>query len=122
MLQSKCKSAQDYAFTISANASQRGHGHEARPVIITELQQMIDKKAWHAIHTSGLIVQERKAVIRASMLVKDNYMTSEMFDKFKAGGDQQDKEVYDDLLSPTTSTASVFAVATLVVHEGRSAS
>ena len=57
------------------------------------------------------------------MLLKDKYMASGMFDKFKArrvaGGDQQDKELYDNLSSPNASTASVFALATIAAHEGR---
>ena len=51
-------------------------------------------------------------------------MASEMFEKFKArlvaGGNQQDKELYDNLSSPTASIASVFALIAIVAHEGRS--
>jgi hypothetical protein len=123
-LRSNCKDAQDYAFKISVNAALRERGDEARPVIMAELQQMIDKKVWHAVHTFDLTALERKAVIRSSMFLKDKYMASGMFDKFKArlvaGGDQQDKELYDNLSSPTASTASVFALAAIAAHEGRS--
>ena len=114
-LRSNGKGAHDYAFKISVNAAMRERGDEERPVIVAELQQMIDKKVWHAVHTFDLTALERKAVIRSSMFLKDKYMTSGMFDKFKArlvvGGDQQDKE-----LSPITSTASVFALATIAAH------
>ena len=51
-------------------------------------------------------------------------MASGAFDKLKArlvvGGDQQDKELYDNMSSPKASTASVLAVASIAAHEGRS--
>ena len=124
MIRSNCKGAQDYAFNISANATLRELGDEARPVIATKLRQMIDKKVWHAVHTFNLAALERKAVIRSSMILKDKYMTSGMFDKFKAilvaGEDQQDKELYDNLSSPSASIGPVFALSAIFAHEGRS--
>ncbi len=46
-----------------------------------------------------------------------------MFDNFKArlvaGGDQQDKELYDNISSPIASTASILAVVAIAAHEGR---
>ncbi len=58
------------------------------------------------------------------MFLKDKYMASRMFDKFKArlvaGGDQQDKELYDNLSSTTAFTASVHADASIAAHERRS--
>lgn len=45
------------------------------------------------------------------------------FDKYKArlvaGGDQQDKRLYDDLSSPTLSTSAVFTIAAISAHERR---
>ena len=122
--QSEGKDVRGYAFKISVNAALREREEEARPVIMAELQQMVDKKVWHAVHTFDLTAVERKAVIRSSMFLKDKYMASGMFDKFKArlvaGGDQQDKELYDNLSSPTASTTSVLAIASIAAHESRS--
>jgi hypothetical protein len=122
--QSEGKDVRGYAFKISVNAALREREEEARPVIMAELQQMVDKKVWHAVHTFDLTAVERKAVIRSSMFLKDKYMASGMFDKFKArlvaGGDQQDKELYDNLSSPTAYTTSVLVIACIAAHESRS--
>jgi hypothetical protein len=40
---SDCKGNQDFAFKISVSAALRDREDEARPVIMTELQQMVDK-------------------------------------------------------------------------------
>ena len=56
------------------------------------------------------------------MFLKDKYSASGVFDKFKArlvaGGDQQDKGLYENLSSPTAAT-SVLTVAAIVASEGR---
>ena len=57
------------------------------------------------------------------MFLKDKYLASGVFDRFKArlvaGGDMQDKSLYDDLSSPTAATSSVLSVAALAAKEGR---
>jgi hypothetical protein len=58
------------------------------------------------------------------MFMKDKFTASGEFEKFKArlvaGGDQQEKELYENLSSPTGSTTSVLAVAAIAAFEGRS--
>jgi hypothetical protein len=65
----------------------------------------------------------RKRIIRSSMFLKDNYLASGAFDRFKArlvvGGDMQDKSLYDELSSPTAATSSVLAVAAVAANEFR---
>ena len=91
---------------------------------MAELKQMVDKGVWHGIHIADLNSLERKAVIRSSMFLKDKFAASGVFDKMKArlvaGGDQQDKELYDNLSSPTASTTSVMAIAAITARERRS--
>ena len=57
------------------------------------------------------------------MFLKDKYLASGAFDRFKArlveGGDMQDNSLYDDLSSPTTTTSSVLSVAAIAAKEGR---
>ena len=113
----------DFAFTISVKMALRERGEEARPVIMAELQQMVDKRVWHGMHVRNLSHEQRKRIIRSSMFLKDKYLASGAFDRFKArlvaGGDMQDKSLYDELSSPTAATSSVLAVAAVAANEFR---
>jgi len=57
------------------------------------------------------------------MFLKDKYFASGAFEKFKArlvaGGDQQDRSIYEDLAAPTAATANVFAMVALAAREKR---
>jgi hypothetical protein len=57
---------------------------EARPVIMSELQQMLDKGVWHGVKLSHLTYKERTAIIRSSMFLKDKNFASGVFEKFMA--------------------------------------
>jgi hypothetical protein len=87
---------------------------------MAELKQMVDKGVWHGIKVSGLSIAQRRAIIRSSMFLKDKYSASGAFDKFKArlvaGGDQQDKGLYENL---SAATSSVLTVAAIAASEGR---
>jgi hypothetical protein len=90
---------------------------------MADLKQMVDKGVWHGIKVSGLSIAQRRAIIRSSMFLKDKYSASGVFDKFKArlvaGGDQQDKGLYENLSSPTAATSSVLTVMAIAASEGR---
>jgi hypothetical protein len=58
----------DFAFHISVRAAMRERPAEARPVILSELQQMLDQGVWHGVKLSHLTDAERKAIIRSSNL------------------------------------------------------
>jgi len=113
----------NFAFKITVKSAMRDRPAEALPVILSELEQMLTKGVWHGVHAKHLSSSERRAVIRSSMFLKDKYLATGVFDKFKArlvaGGDQQDKGLYEDLSSPTAATASVFAIAAIAASEGR---
>ena len=57
--------------------------------------------------------------------MKEKYLPSGDFEKLKAmlvaGGNQQDRDLHDDLSSPTVSTSVVMTVFTIAAHEKRSA-
>ena len=99
---------------MSVREAPRTRGDDARLVINKELQQMIDKKA--PVLYNRLTAGERACIIRSSMFFKRKTRPDGRFDKYKArlvaGGDQQDKNLYDDLSSPTVSTSAVFTIAT----------
>ena len=113
----------EYAFKMSVKAAMRTRPKEALPVIRAELQQMHDKSVWHGVHLRNLTKAQKRAIIRSSMFLKDKYFASGAFEKFKArlvaGGDQQDRTMYEDLAAPTAATANVFAMAALAAREKR---
>jgi len=108
---------------MTVKSAMRDRPDEALPVIMAELKQMVEKNVWHGVHARHLSKRERKSIIRSSMFLRDKYQASGEFEKFKArivaGGDQQDKTLYDDLASPTVVTAHVFALAGLAAKEDR---
>lgn len=116
---------QYYSLNITVKEALRTRGSEARRVILKELKQMIDKKVWKAVDRRSMTAAAGRAVIRSSMFLKEKFLPSGEFEKLKArlvaGGDQQDKDLYDDLSAPTVSTCSVFTVLTIAAHEGRKA-
>jgi hypothetical protein len=113
----------EHAFKISVNAALRDRGDGARPVILAELKQMMKTHLWHGVLVSDLTRDERDKVIRCSMFLKEKFAASGEFEKLKArlvaGGDQQDKGLYEDLYlsSPTASTTSVLAIAAIAACE-----
>ena len=61
---------------------------------------MLTKKVWTPVDVKSLTYEERERIIRSSMFLKDKFLASGEFEKLKArlvaGGDQQDKSLYDD--------------------------
>ena len=112
-----------FAFKISAKAAIEQRGESARSVIVTELKQMVDKKVWHGVHRNQLTKAERGAMIRSSLFMKDKYFASGDFEKYKArlvaGGDRQNKLLYEDLSSPTVANTSLLTIAAIAAAEGR---
>ncbi len=66
----------EHAFKISVNAALRDRGDEARPVILAELRQMMEKRVWHGVLVSDLTRDERDKVIRCSMFIKEKFTAS----------------------------------------------
>ena len=60
------------------------------------------------------------------MFLKEKYLPTGAFEKLKArlvaGGNQQDKDLYDDLSSPTVSTSVVMTVFAIAAYEKRNVS
>ena len=58
------------------------------------------------------------------MFLKEKFLVSGEFEKLKArlmaGGDQQDRDLYDDLSAPTVATSSVFTLLSIAAYERRS--
>ena len=105
------------------NEALRTRGKEAESVILKELGQMLEKKVWTPVDIQRLPREEKARIIRSSMFLKEKFLASGEFEKLKArlvaGGDQQDKTLYDDLSAPTVGTSSVFTLLCIAAHEGR---
>ena len=65
----------------------------------------------------------RRPGIAGPTTLKEKFLASGEFEKLKArlvaGGDQQDKTLYDDLSALTVGTSSVFTLLCIAAHEGR---
>jgi len=108
---------------ISVRKGLQQYGGKARESIMTELQQMVQKKVFTPVDISTLSSEQKQKAIRSSMFLKEKFTPTGEFLKLKsrlvAGGDQQDRALYDDVSSPTASTTSLFAVLTIAAAERR---
>jgi Reverse transcriptase (RNA-dependent DNA polymerase) len=111
------------AFTISVTAALRDRRDEATPVIMDELQRMLDMHVWHGVHMRDLSKKQQSEIIPSKMFLKDKYLASGVFGKVKArlvaGGHQHDKGHYENISSPTAATSSVLAIAAIAAAEDR---
>ena len=113
----------EYVLNISVNEALHTRGKEAESVILKKLGQMINKKVWAPVDIQRLPREEKARIIRSSMFFKKKFLASGEFEKLKArlvaGGDQQDKTLYDDLSAPTVGTSSVFTLLCIAAHDAR---
>ena len=74
----------------------------------------------------SLSATEKRSIIRSQMFLKEKYLPTGKFEKLKArlvaGGNQQDKNLYDDISSPTVSTSAVMTVFAVAAFENRKGS
>ena len=108
---------------MSIKAAMREYPLEAKSAIHTELKQMLDKRVWTPVLARSLKYDQRKAIIRSSMFLKEKISPTGQFEKIKArlvaGGDQQDKSLYTNLSAATAATSSVFMIAAIAAREKR---
>ena len=86
-------------FAVSFN------GDKACSSIMTELQHLVDKKVFAPLEAWRLQPEQMKSAIRSSTLLKKTFTPAGEFLRLKsrlvAGGDQQDRALYEDVSSPT---------------------
>lgn len=118
--------SEERVMNISVKEALKSRGDEAKRVIKKELKQMLDKRVWTPVHVSSLSVTEKRSIIRSQIFLKEKYLPTGKFEKLKArlvaGGNQQDKDLYDDISSPTVSTSAVMTVFAVAAHENRKGS
>lgn len=82
-----------------------------------ELEQILNKKVWAYVEWSKLSKSQDKKVIRSLMFLKKKVDAAGKFIKMKArlvaGGDGQDKTIYDNISSPTVCLESVMTILTI---------
>jgi hypothetical protein len=115
--------AEHYGFRITVNKAIKKFGDKAKSSIRQELSQLLEKNVFIPVDSKHLTNAQLKSAIRSHMFLKEKHLPSGDFDKLKsrfvAGGNEQDKSLYDDISSSTASTETVFLIATIAAHERR---
>ena len=110
------------AYHVSFNRAVDQYGGLGFETALKEAQQLHNFRSMKPIKIMSLTKTERRRIIRSHMFFKEKYFADGTFDKLKArlvaGGDQQDKNLFDDLSSPTVNLASLFIVAALAAMRG----
>ena len=113
----------EYCFKISVRAALRERGPAAEQAILSEMQQMLDRRVWHGVRKRDLTSDQVRKVLRIVTFLKDKYTAQNIFDKFKArlcaDGSAQDHDQYENVSSPTATTTSTMMVAAIAAAEGR---
>ena len=111
------------AYKMSLKKALSSNKPGVEEAITGELKQLVDKKVWSYVKKADLSKSQRRSLIRSHMFMKDKYKSTGAFEKWKArlvaGGDTQDKSIYDDLSSPTVSLDSVFTIIAIAASERR---
>ena len=98
-------------------------GEPAEDAITHEVTQMLDRGVFEVVSRSSLTPEQRAKTIRSSMFLKEKFLPSGEFQKVKArlvaGGDQQDKSLYNDTSSPTAALESTMMVIAIAAAAGR---
>ena len=105
-------------FHIGYKRAIKEHGSAAKQAIVSELKQLLNKRVFHGVKIprgSGA------KILRSSMFLKVKLKPNGEFDKLKArlvaDGSMQDKNMYEDVSSPTISTTSLFVLAALAARD-----
>ena len=94
---------------------------DAEKAVRSELLNMIRKDVFEPALVSQLTRQEDHAIIHSSTFLKEKFRPDGTFGKLKArlvaDGSMQDKEIYENLNSPTVATVSVFCMLAMAACE-----
>ena len=112
-----------FGFRISVKKALAKFGRNAEDAIEKEFRQLLEKEVFEPVHPRAITKEEYKSIIRSHTFLKEKHHADGSFDKLKArfvaGGDMQDKSIYDDISSSTASSQTVFVTAGIAAHEGR---
>ena len=108
-------------FHIGYRRAIKEHGSAAKQAIVSELKQLLAKRVFH-----GVKIPRGKGtkILRSSMFLKVKLKPNGDFDKLKArmvaDGSTQDRNIYEDVSSPTMSTTSLFVLVALAARDKQS--
>ena len=114
----------EYALVMSQKQAIKKLGEKkSLHAISAELKQMLDKGVWIPMHEHEMTEEDRRNVIHSTMFLKEKFDAMGLLDKIKARlvarGDEQNRENYSDLSSPTARLTSLFSVIAIAAAEGR---
>lgn len=97
-------------------------GQAALEGIIKEIDHLMKLKTWETIQWNSLTHIQRKKALSSFMFLKlktIDDLRAVVKARLVAGGHQQDKQLYDDVSSPTAANESVMIVIAMAAAEGR---
>jgi hypothetical protein len=108
---------------ITQRAAIKKLGKVAVKAMAIELMTQHNFKVFHPIHLHSLSTTQAKKILRSSLFCKEKYLPSGVFEKIKArmvaGGNDQPREDYGDLYSPTVSMQATLMLGTIAAKEKR---
>ena len=91
--------------------------------INAEFIQILNKKVFTAVLRENLSKEELANVIRSHMFLTEKFTSEGVFERLKArlvaGGNEQDRSLYDSVTSPTVGLSSLFMVIAIAASERR---
>ena len=112
-----------YTLNLTIKQGISTYGQAAVESVVKEFQQHIKQGTFQPVHVDELHQNERRLIIPSKTFLKVKYSATGEFDKLKArnvaGGHLMDRELYDNIASPTAATASVVMIASITAKENR---
>jgi hypothetical protein len=107
---------------LSVNTALRDFGEVAAKACETELVQLfIGKKTLVPVRWDDLTIEQRKKVVRSHMFLREKFEDGKFVTlkaRLVANGRTQDRTLFQDFMSPTTRTRSVFMCLKVAASKG----
>jgi len=113
------------AYSLSVDEALEMFGEKADESLIKELTSLDKKEVFEQVLLASLTKEQRRAIIRSRMFLKEKFLSTGIFDKLKAryvaGGHMQNRELYteEETSSPTIALQSVYMIASIAAREKR---
>ena len=52
--------------------------------IVTEIKQLLERKSWHPVKVSDLLLEDRRNIVPSKLCVKEKFSASGAFEKVKS--------------------------------------